>query len=103
MIPNMSEEVVLQLKNLKPGNCIAFGQAFKVPTVMYLEMPNPTPLSNNVDLKNVWYQETVQHVSVQQLTPTNEIDSIMQQQATQSFIGQPTLTTVNESVNNTSM
>ena len=56
MIPNISSEVVLQLKNLKPGNCIAFGSAFKVPLVMYMDLPNPRPLSNNVDLEFVWYQ-----------------------------------------------
>lgn len=57
MVPNISSEVVLQLKNLKPGNCIAFGSAFKVPTIMYVDLPDPRPLSNNVDLEKVWYQE----------------------------------------------
>ena len=56
MVPNISSEVVLQLKNLKPGNCIAFGSAFKVPISMYIDLPDPTPLSNNVDLEKVWYQ-----------------------------------------------
>ena len=56
MVPNISSEVVLQLKNLKPGNCIAFGSAFKVPISMYIDLPNPTPLSNNVDLETVWYK-----------------------------------------------
>lgn len=56
MVPNVSNEIVLQLKNLKPGNCIAFGSAFKVPTQLYVELPNPRPLSNNVDLENVWYK-----------------------------------------------
>ncbi len=55
MVPNVSSEIVLQLKNLKPGNCIAFGSAFKVPTVMYIDLPDPRPLSNNVDLEKVWY------------------------------------------------
>ncbi len=55
MVPNVSSEIVLQLKNLKPGNCIAFGSAFKVPTVMYIDLPNPQPLSSNVDLEKVWY------------------------------------------------
>jgi len=55
MVPNVSSEVVLQLKNLKPGNCIAFGNAFKVPIPMYISIPSPRPLSNNVDLTNVWY------------------------------------------------
>ena len=57
MVPNISSEIVLQLKNQKPGNCIAFGQAFKVPTSMYIDLPNPRPLSNNVDLEKVWYGE----------------------------------------------
>ena len=57
MVPNISQEVVLQLKNLKPGNCIAFGMAFKVPITMYIDLPDPRPLSNNVDLENVWYHE----------------------------------------------
>ena len=57
MVPNVSEEVVLQLKNLKPGNCIAFGMAFKVPITMYIDLPDPRPLSNNVDLEDVWYHE----------------------------------------------
>ena len=57
MVPNVSNEIVLQLKNLKPGNCIAFGSAFKVPTVMYIDLPDPRPLSNNVDLEDVWYHD----------------------------------------------
>ena len=57
MVPNVSTEIVLQLKNLKPGNCIAFGSAFKVPTQLYVDLPNPRPLSNNVDLENVWYND----------------------------------------------
>ena len=55
MVPNISIEVVQQLKNLKPGNCIAFGSAFKVPTSMYIDLPDPRPLSNNVNLESVWY------------------------------------------------
>ncbi len=56
MVPNISSEIVQQLKSLQPGNCIAFGSAFKVPISMYVELPNPTPNSNNVDLEKIWYQ-----------------------------------------------
>ena len=55
IVPNVSQEISLQLKNLKPGNCIAFGFAFRVPTVMYLPLPDPMPLSSGVDLDSVWY------------------------------------------------
>ena len=65
MVPNVSNEIVLQLKNLKPGNAIAFGSAFKVPTQLYIDLPNPRPLSNNVDLENVWYNDIgVKHISL---------------------------------------
>lgn len=56
MVPNISIEIVQQLKGLQPGNCIAFGSAFKVPVAMHVEFPNPAPNSNNVDLETIWYQ-----------------------------------------------
>ena len=80
MVPNISSEIVLQLKNLKPGNCITFGTAFKVPTSLYIDLPDPRPLSNNVDLEKVWYE-----------TPTNlnptDVSVIMSRQMMP--VGQP--------------
>lgn len=55
MVPNISTEILSQLRNLQPGTCMAFGTAFKVPILISMPMPNPTPNSNNVDLGNVWY------------------------------------------------
>ena len=75
MVPNVSQEIVLQLKNLKPGNCIAFGSAFKVPTTMYIDLPNPRPLSNNVNLEKVWYSESAE-------APTPQANSAVPQAAT---------------------
>ena len=88
MVPNISSEVVLQLKNLKPGNCIAFGSAFKVPTVMYLDLPDPVPLSNNVDLKTVWYKEIKTEPKVINEAPQlSEVSNMMREQVqTQNFI-----------------
>ena len=56
MVPSISLEVANQLKNLKPGNAIAFGSAFKVPINLYFEKANPEPLSNNVDITSIWYK-----------------------------------------------
>lgn len=84
MVPNVSSEVVLQLKNLKPGNCIAFGNAFKVPTAMYIDIPNPRPLSNNVDLEKVWYVKKEDSIPTQTQQPQidpNSVANIMAQQA----------------------
>ncbi len=57
MVPNITSEIVLQLKNLKPGNAIAFGNAFKVPVSLKIDLPDPQPLSNNVNLEDVWYRQ----------------------------------------------
>lgn len=93
MVPNVSSEIVLQLKNLKPGNCIAFGSAFKVPTSMYIDLPNPRPLSNNVDLEKVWYNSPVQQ-------PQNSVQNIMQQQVnTSNFFQQASNRVVNQTTN----
>lgn len=81
MVPNVSSEIVLQLKNLKPGNCIAFGSAFKVPTSMYVDLPNPRPLSNNVDLEKVWYESIAVPSTSQTITADpNSVSNIMAQQ-----------------------
>ncbi|MCI8460563.1 MAG: DUF87 domain-containing protein [Bacilli bacterium] len=81
MVPNVSSEIVLQLKNLKPGNCIAFGSAFKVPTSMYVDLPNPRPLSNNVDLEKVWYESRAVPATSQTITADpNSVSNIMAQQ-----------------------
>ena len=47
--------MVEQLKTLQPGNCIAFGSAFKVPVSMKFEKPNPEPLSSSADIEKLWY------------------------------------------------
>lgn len=84
MVPNVSSEIVLQLKNLKPGNCIAFGSAFKVPTSMYIDLPNPRPLSNNVDLENVWYKK--KEPENQNVQPQNSMNQMLQES---SYAQQP--------------
>ena len=54
MVPNISEEIVEKQKTLQPGTCLAFGQTFKIPLIVRLEMPNPAPYSGNCDVVNIW-------------------------------------------------
>ena len=89
MVPSITDEIVLQLKNLKPGNCVAFGSAFKVPTSLYIDKPDPEPLSNDVDLENVWFndqQSTSSDGFVNPMMPGASMDvaDIMKQQASVS-------------------
>lgn len=55
MVPNISDEIVNQLKTLQPGNAIAFGNAFKVPVNVKIDRPNPEPLSSNSNIRKIWY------------------------------------------------
>ncbi len=55
MIPFMSNEVSKQIQALPPGYAYTFGTAFKLPMIVELDLPNPTPISNNVNIQKVWY------------------------------------------------
>lgn len=55
MVPNITDEIVEKMKSLQPGTCVAFGSAFKLPTIVKMEMPYPQPLSANVDVSRLWY------------------------------------------------
>lgn len=55
MIPNITNEVVKRIKIMQPGNCIAFGSAFKVPVMIKLDFPNPPPSSSSCDISASWF------------------------------------------------
>lgn len=55
MIPNITEEILKRIKSLQPGNCMAFGTAFRLPTLIRMEMPDPRPSSSSCDVSNVWF------------------------------------------------
>ena len=55
MVPNITNEIVKRLRILQPGNCIAFGTAFKVPVMIKLDMPNPMPESSSCNVSGVWF------------------------------------------------
>ena len=55
MVPNITNEIVKRIRILQPGNCIAFGNAFKIPVFIKLDMPNPAPSSNSCDISKVWF------------------------------------------------
>lgn len=57
MVPNITNEVVKRLRILQPGTCIAFGNAFKIPVLIKLPMPNPAPASSSCDISGVWFVE----------------------------------------------
>ena len=55
ILPNISSNLINKLKTFHAGTCIAYGSAFKMPVVVNVDEPSPGPLSQNVDISNVWY------------------------------------------------
>ena len=58
MLPNISADVIEKMKVLQPGNCVAFGSAFKIPMICKLEMPDPMPYSTNCNVSACWEEKT---------------------------------------------
>ena len=54
MLPNISGDVIDKLNSLQPGTLVAFGNAFKIPLLIKMDMPDPTPYSSNCDIVNRW-------------------------------------------------
>ena len=76
MVPNVSLEIVEKIKNLKAGNCVAFGTNFKIPIYAHVFPPNPPPLSNNVDMVKCWYNEGIGGTNSTSVIPTSQIKEI---------------------------
>ena len=57
MLPNITNEIIGRLRILQPGNCVAFGSAFKIPVLIKMDMPDPAPTSSSCDLINAWFVE----------------------------------------------
>ena len=55
MRPNITNEIIGRLRILQPGNCVAFGNAFNIPVLIKMDMPNPAPTSSSSDLKAAWF------------------------------------------------
>ena len=54
MVPNISDEIVEKQKNLQSGTCLGFGNAFKIPMIVKMEMPDPAPWSGSCDVVKFW-------------------------------------------------
>lgn len=54
MVPYITDEIIEKQKGLQPGYCLAFGSAFKVPLIIKMDIPNPVPNSDNVNIMSEW-------------------------------------------------
>ena len=55
MVPNITSDIVKKLRILQPGNCIAFGSAFRIPVLIKFEMPDPAPNSGSCEISKNWF------------------------------------------------
>jgi len=56
MLPNISSDIIDKLNSLQSGTLVAFGNAFKIPVLIRMDLPNPLPYSSNCDVLNRWRQ-----------------------------------------------
>jgi hypothetical protein len=54
MLPNISGDVIDKLTSLQSGTMVAFGNAFKIPVIVKMDMPNPPPYSSNCNVAERW-------------------------------------------------
>ena len=52
---SVTEELKKKLKLLHPGMALCFGNSFRLPLVVQFELPDPMPVSTNVDIIKMWY------------------------------------------------
>ena len=54
MVPHITDEIIEKQKSLQPGTCLGFGLGFRIPLIIKMQMPDPSPLSGNCDVVNIW-------------------------------------------------
>lgn len=57
LLPNNTNSVADILPTLAPGECLVVGDATPIPAIVKMDMPNPRPQSENVEVHKVWCQE----------------------------------------------
>ena len=52
---SITTEELERLKTLRRGIALVFGSAIPLPALAKLDMPDPSPLSSNVNVSNLWF------------------------------------------------
>ena len=82
MVPNITDEIVEKQKSLQAGTCLGFGLGFKIPLIVKMKMPNPSPLSSNCDVVSIWgggkmrsSQASVQSVNLNDFSNSSSLNN----------------------------
>ena len=52
---NIGEDTIKKLKSLRPGVALTFGTAFQLPSLVKMEMPDPSPQSTSANIERTWF------------------------------------------------
>ena len=55
-ISGITRATIERIKMFTPGNCVLFGNAFKMPILTTIDLPNPMPYSDSCNISNTWYK-----------------------------------------------
>jgi DNA helicase HerA-like ATPase len=53
-IPNINTDIIEKQRSIQPGFCVGLGKAFKIPMIIKLDVPDPTPQSSNALVFDIW-------------------------------------------------
>ena len=59
VIPDITKEMVERIKSVQPGYALAFGNAFNIPVLTYLDMPSPAPDSSSTKIDSIWFNSAI--------------------------------------------
>lgn len=54
MLPNVSSDIIEKLNSLQSGTLVSFGNAFKIPLLIKMDLPDPLPYSSNCNVIERW-------------------------------------------------
>ena len=54
MLPNVSSDIIEKLNSLQSGTLVSFGNAFKIPLLIKMDLPSPLPYSSKCDVIARW-------------------------------------------------
>ena len=72
-IPHITDDIIEKQKALQAGTCLGFGLGFKIPLIVKMEMPDPSPLSGNCDVVRIWNDVGTSSVPTQVPAVDNQV------------------------------
>lgn len=52
---NVTSDLKERIKILHSGMALCFGTSFKIPSIVQLDLPDPMPVSSNIEVTKLWY------------------------------------------------